>query len=124
LLNNIQSLLGTGTVGLHLKDIAEEDVQICWQMFHVHAKPPKTRVRLTTENKQLEIIRFQPAELGHIADPVYFYQDRIRPVPDSKSRNIPEVVFVRRWAVGVLGIWKGWDSWVRNGANGVSLQAT
>jgi hypothetical protein len=25
-------------------------------------------------------------------------------VPDSKSRNIPEVVLVRRWAVGVLGI--------------------
>jgi hypothetical protein len=45
-------------------------------------------------------------------------------VPDSKSRNIPEVVFVRRWAVGVLGIWKGWDSWVKGGANGVSLQAT
>ncbi len=48
----------------------------------------------------------------------------ILPVPDSKSRNIPEVVFVRRWAVGVLGIWKGWDSWVKGGANGVSLQAT
>ncbi len=45
-------------------------------------------------------------------------------VPDSKSRNIPEVVFVRRWAVGVLGIWKEWDSWVKGGANGVSLQAT
>ncbi len=45
-------------------------------------------------------------------------------VPDSKSRNIPEVVVVRRGAVGVLGIWKGWDSWVKGGANGVSLQAT
>jgi hypothetical protein len=45
-------------------------------------------------------------------------------VPDSKSQNVPEVVFVRRWAVGVLGIWKGWDSWVRGRANGVSLQAT
>jgi hypothetical protein len=45
-------------------------------------------------------------------------------VPDSKIRNIPEVVFVRRWAVGVLGIWKGWDSWVKGGANGVSLHAT
>ncbi len=45
-------------------------------------------------------------------------------VPDSKSRNIPEVVLVRRGAVGVLGIWKGWDSWVKGGANGVSLQAT
>jgi hypothetical protein len=28
-------------------------------------------------------------------------------VPDSKSRNIPEVVLVGRWAAGVLGIWKG-----------------
>jgi hypothetical protein len=27
-------------------------------------------------------------------------------VPD-RSRNIPEVVLVRRWAVGVLGIWRG-----------------
>jgi hypothetical protein len=45
-------------------------------------------------------------------------------VPDSKSRNIPEVVIVWRGAVGVLGIWKGWDSWVKGGANGVSLQAT
>jgi hypothetical protein len=45
-------------------------------------------------------------------------------VPDSKSRNIPEVVIVRRGAVGVLGIWKGWDGWVKGGVNGVSLQAT
>jgi hypothetical protein len=45
-------------------------------------------------------------------------------VPDNKSRNIPEVVVVRRWAVGVLGIWRGRDSWVKGGANGVSLQAT
>jgi hypothetical protein len=28
-------------------------------------------------------------------------------VPDSKSQNIPEVVIVRRWAVGVLGIGEG-----------------
>ncbi len=45
-------------------------------------------------------------------------------VLDSKSRNIPEVVIVRHGAVGVLGIWRGWDSWVKGGANGVSLQAT
>ncbi len=45
-------------------------------------------------------------------------------VPDSKSRNIPEVVIVRRWTVGVLGIWGGWDSWVKGGASRVSLQAT
>ncbi len=42
----------------------------------------------------------------------------------SKSRNIPEVVIVRRGAGGVLGIWEGWVSWVKGGANGVSLQAT
>ncbi len=30
-----------------------------------------------------------------------------RTVPNSKSRNIPEVVIVRRGAVGVLGIGEG-----------------
>jgi hypothetical protein len=45
-------------------------------------------------------------------------------VPISKSRNIPEVVIVRRGAGGVLGIWEGWVCWVKGGANGVSLQAT
>ncbi len=28
-------------------------------------------------------------------------------VPDRRSRIIPEVVLVRRWTVGVLGIWRG-----------------
>jgi hypothetical protein len=36
-------------------------------------------------------------------------------VPDSKSRNIPEVVVVRRRAGGVLGIWEGWVNWWRVG---------
>jgi hypothetical protein len=45
-------------------------------------------------------------------------------VPDNKSRNIPEVVLVRRWTVGVLGIWRGGVGWLKGGANGVSLQAT
>ncbi len=45
-------------------------------------------------------------------------------VPDNKSRNIPEVIIVRRGAGGVLGIWEGWVNWVKGGANGVSLQAT
>jgi hypothetical protein len=45
-------------------------------------------------------------------------------VPNGKSRNIPEVVIVRRGAGGVLGIWEGWANWVKGGANGVSLQAT
>jgi hypothetical protein len=47
-----------------------------------------------------------------------------RSVPDSKSRNIPEVVFERRWAVGVLGIWREGVGWVKGGANGVSLSAS
>ncbi len=45
-------------------------------------------------------------------------------VPDSKSRNIPEVVLVRRWAGRVLGIWREGAGWVKGGANRVSLQAT
>jgi hypothetical protein len=45
-------------------------------------------------------------------------------VQDNKSRNIPEVALVRRWAVGVLGIWRGGVRWVKGGANGVSLRAT
>jgi hypothetical protein len=60
---------------------------------------------------------------SHMVMPV-FKSARIRVVPDSKSRNIPEVVIVRRGAVGVVGIWKGWDSWGKGGANRVSLQAT
>jgi hypothetical protein len=49
---------------------------------------------------------------------------RVDTVPVSKSRNIPEVVLVRRWAVGVPGIWRGGVGWVKSGADGVSLQAT
>jgi hypothetical protein len=40
-------------------------------------------------------------------------------VPDRRSRNIPEVVLVRRWAVGVLGIWRGEDlgeGWDKGGS--------
>jgi hypothetical protein len=56
--------------------------------------------------------------------PVSAVTDSTVTVPDSKSRNIPEVVVVRRGAGGVLGICGGWVSWVKGGANGVSLQAT
>ncbi len=28
-------------------------------------------------------------------------------VPDRRRRVLPEVVFVRHWAIGVLGIWRG-----------------
>ncbi len=58
---------------------------------------------------------------------IFFLQCQISEwalVPVSKNRNIPEVFLVRRWAVGVLGIWRGRVGWVRSGANGVSLQAT
>jgi hypothetical protein len=41
-------------------------------------------------------------------------QELIVHVPDKRSRNIPEVVVVRRWAVGVLGIWRG-RVWVKGG---------
>jgi hypothetical protein len=29
------------------------------------------------------------------------------PVPDRRRRILPEVVLVRRWVIGVLGIWRG-----------------
>ncbi len=40
-------------------------------------------------------------------------------VPDRRSRNIPEVVVVRRWAGGVLGIWRGeglGEGWDKGGS--------
>jgi hypothetical protein len=39
---------------------------------------------------------------GHMICPLYSVT-----VPDRRRRIVPEVVVVRRWAVGVLGIWKG-----------------
>jgi hypothetical protein len=42
-------------------------------------------------------------------------------VPDNKSRNIPEVVLVRRWAVGVLGIWREGVGWERGGSRWVKV---
>jgi hypothetical protein len=42
------------------------------------------------------------------------------PVPDRRIRNISEVVLVRRWAVGVLGIWKG-RVWVKGGGKSGSV---
>jgi hypothetical protein len=65
----------------------------------------------------LNVIKRQVVQL------LYFINAAII-VPDSKSRNIPEVVLVRRRAVGVLGIWRGGVGWVKGVANGVSLQAT
>ncbi len=43
---------------------------------------------------------------------------RVPSVPDSKSRNIPEVVVARRRAGGVLGTWEGWVNWGRVGQTG------
>ncbi len=43
---------------------------------------------------------------------------RVVHVPDSKSRNIPEVVLVRRWAGRVLGIWSEGVGWVKVGQIG------
>jgi hypothetical protein len=39
-------------------------------------------------------------------------------VPDRRRRILPEVVLVRRWVIGVLGIWRveGWgEGWDRGG---------
>ncbi len=37
----------------------------------------------------------------------YSYTYKVSYVSDKRIRNIPEVVLVRRGAVGVLGIWEG-----------------
>jgi hypothetical protein len=48
-------------------------------------------------------------------------------VPHSESGIVPRSSLVgagQLGLVGVLGIWRGWDNWVKGGANRVSLQAT
>jgi hypothetical protein len=45
-------------------------------------------------------------------------------VPDRRRRIIPEVVLVRRWAIGGLEIWRGGGFGERVGTGEVSLQAT
>ncbi len=44
-------------------------------------------------------------------------------VPDRRRRILPEVVLVRRWVIGVPGIWRGRVKG-RVGTGEVSLQAT
>jgi hypothetical protein len=44
-------------------------------------------------------------------------------VPDRRRRIVPEIVLVRRWVTGVLGIWRG-EGWEGVGTGEVSLQAT
>ncbi len=44
-------------------------------------------------------------------------------VPDRRCRFLPEVVLVRRWVIGVLGIWRG-RVWGKGGTGEVSLKAT
>jgi hypothetical protein len=48
---------------------------------------------------------------------------RIVAVPDRRRRIGPEVVIVRRWAIWVLGIWRG-RVLGKGGSGEVSLQAT
>ncbi len=43
--------------------------------------------------------------------------------PIGRRRVVPEVVLVRRWAIGVLGVEGGWV-WGGVGSGEVSLQAT
>jgi hypothetical protein len=57
------------------------------------------------------LCRTSPDSGVKIAAPIVY-------VPDSKSRNIPEVVLVRRWAVRVLGIWREGVGWVKGGQMG------
>jgi hypothetical protein len=83
-------------------------------VFICHSEGSKTK----TPNMKKFSYHSKTSEYSEI------HLEQFTSVPDNKSRNIPEVVLVGRWAVGVLGIWKGWDSWVKGGANGVSLQAT
>jgi hypothetical protein len=45
-------------------------------------------------------------------------------VPDRRRRILPEVVLVRRWVIGVPGIWRGKGLGERVGTGEVSLQAT
>jgi hypothetical protein len=76
----------------------------------------------------VELTDFGEAEqsdhFGVIVSQSLTFMGQIITVPNSKSRNIPEVVIVRRRAGGVLGVWEGWVSWVKGVANRVSLQAT
>ncbi len=44
-------------------------------------------------------------------------------VPYRRRRIVPEVVLVRRWVVGVLGIWRG-EGLGKGETGEVSLQAT
>jgi hypothetical protein len=55
---------------------------------------------------------------------IIFFSRAKHIVLDIKSQYIPEVVVVRRGAVGVLGGWRGGGSTGWRGTNGVSLQAT
>jgi hypothetical protein len=67
----------------------------------------------------------QPEYLFFIRKITFCENSTRRPsVSDKRIRNIPEIVLVRRGAVGFLGISKGGESWVKGRANGVSLQAT
>jgi hypothetical protein len=53
---------------------------------------------------------------------IFVHFGRLGGVPDRRRRN-PEVVLVRRWVIGVLGIWRG-RVWGKGETGEVSLQAT
>jgi hypothetical protein len=48
-----------------------------------------------------DIEEFSPLTMVHYSNNWYVA------VPDRRHRIVPEVVIVRRWVIGVLGIWKG-----------------
>ncbi len=47
---------------------------------------------------------------------VFFYILLQVSVPDRRLRIVPEAVLVRRWVIGILGIWRVWGKgWDRGG---------
>jgi hypothetical protein len=66
-------------------------------------------------NHLFQTIHFKPTIQNHpFQTPIYLikskpYIENINAVtvPDRRCRIIPEVVLVGRWAIGVLGIWRG-----------------
>ncbi len=60
------------------------------------------RYNRSVASVRLSVLRWQQENQPFVHD-----KTGALPVPDRRRRVVPEVVLVRRWAVGVLGIWKG-----------------
>jgi hypothetical protein len=99
--------------------------------FHIHSFCWKMAVATTALNfctrySYFLILFCSVSTLGlHPAHPTFLYQ--VIFVPYSGSGIIPRSSLSgagQLGLVGVLGIWRGWDNWVKGGANRVSLQAT